>query len=55
MEDGIAVEITRMELTPTAHRMAAAKSSDAKAARRILALALVLEGWTADRRPRRAA
>ena len=39
-----AIAITRMDLTAAALRMAAAKSRDAQAARRMLALALVLEG-----------
>jgi transposase len=39
-----AIAITRMDLTAAALRMAAAKSRDARAARRMLALALVLEG-----------
>ena len=38
------VEITRLELTAADLRKAAGKSRDAKAARRMLALALVLEG-----------
>ena len=38
------IEITRRELTAVDLRAAAAKSRDAKAARRMLALALVLEG-----------
>jgi transposase len=44
----VAIAITRMELTAAELRAAAAKSRDAKAARRMLALALVLEG--ADRK-----
>ena len=44
----MAVEITRTDHSPSALRAAAAKSSDAKAARRMLAIALVLEG--VDRR-----
>jgi transposase len=43
----MAVEITRRELTATELRAAAGKTRDARAARRMLALALVLEG--ADR------
>src|ERR1700758_1925664 len=39
-----AIEITRKDLTAKELRAASAKASDAKAARRILALALVLEG-----------
>jgi transposase len=38
------IEITRLELTAAGLRAAAGKSRDAKAARRMLALALVLEG-----------
>ena len=38
------IEITRSEFTASDLRMAAGKSRDAKAARRMLALALVLEG-----------
>ena len=38
------IEITRLELTATDLRKAAGKSRDAKASRRMLALALVLEG-----------
>jgi transposase len=40
----VAIAITRMELTPAELRAAASKSRDAQAARRMLALALVLEG-----------
>lgn len=43
-----AIAITRMDLTATNLRAAAAKSRDAQASRRMLALALVLEG--ADRK-----
>lgn len=43
-----AIAITRMELTPGELRSTAAKSRDAQASRRMLALALVLEG--VDRR-----
>ncbi|MEN3793532.1 helix-turn-helix domain-containing protein [Fulvimarina sp. MAC3] len=38
------VEITRSDHSPAALRSAAAKSSAAKAARRMLAIALILEG-----------
>lgn len=41
------VEITRQDMTPSDLRAAAARTSDARAARRMLAIALVLEG--ADR------
>ena len=44
----VAIAITRMDLTATEPRTASAKSRDASAARRMLALALVLEG--ADRK-----
>ena len=44
MPTGRPVEITRTELTATDLRRAAARSRDADAARRMLALALVLEG-----------
>jgi transposase len=40
----VAIAITRTELTASELRSAAAKSRDAQAARRMLALALVLEG-----------
>ena len=39
-----AVTITRMDLTAAELRRAAVRSRDAKAARRMLAIALVLEG-----------
>ena len=38
------IEITRLDLSATDLRKAAGKSRDAKASRRMLALALVLEG-----------
>ncbi len=41
----MAVAITRMELDGAGLRRAAAKSKDADAARRMLALALVLDGY----------
>ncbi len=44
MPTGRAVEITRTELSATELRLAAARSRDADAARRMQALALVLEG-----------
>lgn len=44
MPTGRPVEITRTELSPAELRRAAARSQDADAARRMLALALVLEG-----------
>ena len=42
------VEITRKDLTPAQLRAAAGKAKDGRAARRMLAIALVLEG--ADRK-----
>jgi len=51
----MAVEITRRELSAASLRQAAARSRDANAARRMLAIALVLEGDSRARtRPRRA-
>jgi transposase len=44
MPTGRPVEITRTELSPAELRRAAARSRDADAARRMLAIALVLEG-----------
>ena len=44
MPTGRPVEITRIELSPAELRRAAARSREADAARRMLALALVLEG-----------
>lgn len=44
MPTGRPVEITRTELSPTELRRAATRSRDGHAARRMLALALVLEG-----------
>ena len=44
MPTGRAVEITRTEMLPAELRRAAARSRDADAARRMLAIALVLEG-----------
>jgi transposase len=43
----MAVEVTRKDLTPAELRAAASRTKDARAARRMLAIALVLEG--ADR------
>jgi transposase len=40
----VAIAITRMDLTAGELRSAAAKSRDAQGARRMLALALVMEG-----------
>ncbi len=42
------VAITRRDLSVTELRRAAARTSDAKAMRRMLAIALVLDGWTRD-------
>ena len=44
------VEILRKELVPAAWRVAAGRVKDGRVARRILALALVLEGWIGLRR-----
>lgn len=44
MEGWMAVAITRMELSARELRAAAAKATDAKAARRMLSIALVMEG-----------
>ena len=40
----MAVEVTRKDMTPTQVRVAAGVTKDARAARRMLAIALVLEG-----------
>jgi transposase len=42
------VAISRMELSAAELREAAARTPDAKASRRMLAIALVLEGWSRD-------
>jgi hypothetical protein len=42
------VAITRLDLSATDLREAAAQTQDAKAARRMLAIALVLEGWSRE-------
>ena len=42
----VTVAITRLELSATDLREAAARTADAKSARRMLAIALVLEGWS---------
>jgi transposase len=47
-EAGMAIEITRQDLTAAELRRAAARSRDAKAARRMLALALVLDGQSRE-------
>ena len=43
----MAVEITRTDVSASKLRAQAARTKDAKAARRMLAIALVLEGFTA--------
>jgi hypothetical protein len=48
MEVSMAVAVTRTDLSARELRAAASKAKDAKAARRMLAIALVLEG--VDRR-----
>ncbi len=50
----MAVAVTRTDLSARDLRAAAVKTTDAKAARRMLAIALVLEDWTARPRPRAA-
>jgi putative transposase len=42
------VAITRLDLSAAELRAAAAQTQDAKAARRMLAIALVLEGWSRE-------
>lgn len=42
------IAITRLDLSAAELRHAAARSQDAKAARRMLAIALVLEGWSRE-------
>ena len=44
----MAVAITRLDTSATDLREAAARTQDAKAARRMLAIALVLEGWSRE-------
>jgi transposase len=44
----MAVAITRLDLSATDLREAATRTQDAKAARRMLAIALVLEGWSRE-------
>ena len=44
----MAVAITRMDMSAADLREAAARTPDAKAARRMLAIALVLEGWSRE-------
>src|SRR5688572_23867218 len=47
-EAGMAVEITRRDLSAAELRRAAARSRDADAARRMLAIALVLDGHSRE-------
>src|SRR5205823_14958779 len=42
------VAITRLDVSAAELREAAARTQDAKAARRMLAIALVLEGWSRE-------
>ena len=42
------VAITRLDMSATELRETATRTQDAKAARRMLAIALVLEGWSRD-------
>ena len=42
----MAVVITRLDLSAADLREAAARTQDAKASRRMLAIALVLDGWS---------
>src|SRR2546423_14666353 len=42
------VAITRLDVSAADLREAAARTQDAKAARRMLAIALLLEGWSRD-------
>jgi transposase len=42
------VAITRLDISASELRKAAAGTQDAKAARRMLAIALVLDGWSRD-------
>ena len=44
----MAVAITRLDASATDLREAAARTRDAKAARRVLAIALVLEGYSRE-------
>jgi putative transposase len=48
MEATMTVAITRSDLSASELREAAARLQDAKAARRMLAIALVLEGWSRE-------
>ena len=47
-ETAMTIAITRLELTASDLRDAAAQTQDAKASRRMLAIALVLEGWSRE-------
>ncbi len=42
------VAITRLDMSAAELRSAAAQTQDAKAARRMLAIAMVLEGWSRE-------
>ena len=42
------IAVTRLELSAADLRDAARRTRDAKAARRMIAIALVLEGWSRD-------
>jgi transposase len=55
MEATMTVAITRSDLSADELREAAAGSQDAKAARRMLAIALVLEGWSREAAAKAAA
>ena len=44
----MAVVITRLDVSAADLREAAARSPDAKASRRMLAIALVLDGWSRE-------
>ena len=44
----MAVVITRLDVSAADLREAAARTQDAKAARRMLAIALVLDGWSRE-------
>lgn len=43
---GAKIEVTRLELSAVQPRRLASRSQDGRLARRILAIALVLEGWS---------
>src|SRR6186997_2418652 len=48
MEGTMAVVITRLDVSAAELREAAARTQDAKTARRMLAIALVLDGWSRE-------